>query len=62
MITDSKLSLVKIGEMQQVSDKIATASQRFNVKDLEKKTAQVLHRSEELYKGIVKQQTDLQVG
>lgn len=61
MITDSKLSLVKIGEMQQVSDKIVSASQKFNVKDLENKTGQVLAKSQDLYNGIVKQQRALEV-
>ena len=60
MITDSKLSVMKIGELREVSEKLQRATDRLNVKDLENQTGLVLRRNEELSRILTGQQKQFQ--
>ncbi len=50
MITDSKLSLVQIGDMRLFLDRLCQAGEHLNVTDLENVTGNVLRKCEDLFK------------
>lgn len=55
IITDSKLSLVQIGDMRMFLDRLAQTGEKFNVAQLETTTGLVLKRSEELNRNVLNQ-------
>ena len=59
VITDSKLSLVQIGDMRMFLDRLGQAGEKFNVSELETLTQSVAKRSEELFKAVSSQKNML---
>ena len=59
VITDSKLSLDKIGEMREISHALQKTSERFNIKDIESKTNTLLKKTDVLHKSVTAQQQSI---